>query len=802
MNGDWVNMLLKRLRKTVSIFLILVLAFNLCACASADDAADKNQMTGSESETSVNEEDLASELMQDDTAPSDEAVIVSDEENETEDENDNSETDSSGISSGLVINKNLLDNGDFHSDMAHWGTYTAKGGNCVFTAPGGEGKVSITNSGNVNYAVQAFYDGFELKNGGVYEFSFKMSSDKPRNIEARIQINGGDYHAYIDVFEDIDENMNTYSTTFTMEEGSDPAPRLCFNLGTPEGSDELGEHVVRIDDVALKLVDASGIKEAVVEDHTVSININQVGYLKDSVKIAMSNSSKVGDSFKVVDVKSGKTCFEGKYDTEVYSRGAGENVVRGDFSAVKEEGTYRIEDATGSSYEFKVGDKVYNDLLKDAFRFLYTQRCGIEIEEKYAGSYAHKPCHTGEATIHGTNNKKKVIGGWHDAGDYGRYVVPGAVTVADLFLAYEDARELWDSKWGDSMDIPESGNGIPDILDEAKYELDWMLMMQDEASGGVYHKITCREFPGFVMPEEETEELVLSPISNTATADFAAVMAKASVIYKDIEPKFATDCLTAAKKAWKYLETAPVGQGFKNPDDIVTGEYPDMRDPDERYWASVELYSATGDETYAKYLRSILDQYVKDGYGWADVSSYGNRAYLGMDKSKQEEKYVKLISEHLKNRAQELTGFIDSDGYMCDLGEDYIWGSNMDVLNRARMILDSVAVNGGDKNKAYQQLSYLLGANTLSQSYVTGYGTVRTEHPHHRVAIVKQYALPGMVAGGPNKNIEDPFAKSTLQGVSPAKCYVDNEQSYSTNEVTIYWNSPLIYLLSTMINGE
>ena len=794
-------MLLKRLSsKTISLLLVVALAINLCACASTE-AGDGDQAIDPETVTNINEEELASELMQDDDSAS-KTVDDTGEDNEVEEESDNTDTEETDTSSGFALNENLLDNGDFHSDMAHWGTYTAKGGNCVFTAPGGEGKVSITNSGNVNYAVQAFYDGFELKNGGVYEFSFKMSSDKPRNIEARIQINGGDYHAYVDIFEDIDENMNTYSTTFTMEEGSDPAPRLCFNLGTPEGEDELGEHVVKFDDVSLKLVDASGIKEAVVEDLTVSININQVGYLKDSVKIAMSNSSKVGDSFKVVDVKSGDTCFEGKYDTEVYSKGAGENVVRGDFSALKEEGTYRIEDATGASYEFKVGDKVYNDLLKDAFRFLYTQRCGIEIEEKYAGSYAHRACHTGEATIHGTNNKKKVTGGWHDAGDYGRYVVPGAVTVADLFLAYEDARSLWDSKWGDSLDIPESGNGIPDILDEAKYELDWMLMMQDEVNGGVYHKITCREFPGFVMPEEETEELVLSPISNTATADFAAVMAKASVIYKDIEPEFAKGCLAAAKKAWKYLETAPVGQGFRNPDDIVTGEYPDMRDPDERYWAAVELYSATGDETYAKYYRSILDQYVKDGYGWADVSSYGNKAYLRMDKTKQEDKYVKLISEHLKNRAQELTGFIDSDGYMCDLGEDYIWGSNMDVVNRARMILDSVAVNGGDKNKAYQQLSYLLGANTLSQSFVTGYGTVSTEHPHHRVAIVKQYALPGMVAGGPNKNIEDPFAKSTLQGVSPAKCYVDNEQSYSTNEVTIYWNSPLIYLLSTMINGD
>ena len=469
-------MLLKRLSsKTISLLLVVALAINLCACASTE-AGDGDQAIDPETVTNINEEELASELMQDDDSAS-KTVDDTGEDNEVEEESDNTDTEETDTSSGFALNENLLDNGDFHSDMAHWGTYTAKGGNCVFTAPGGEGKVSITNSGNVNYAVQAFYDGFELKNGGVYEFSFKMSSDKPRNIEARIQINGGDYHAYVDIFEDIDENMNTYSTTFTMEEGSDPAPRLCFNLGTPEGEDELGEHVVKIDDVSLKLVDASGIKEAVVEDLTVSININQVGYLKDSVKIAMSNSSKVGDSFKVVDVKSGDTCFEGKYDTEVYSKGAGENVVRGDFSALKEEGTYRIEDATGASYEFKVGDKVYNDLLKDAFRFLYTQRCGIEIEEKYAGSYAHRACHTGEATIHGTNNKKKVTGGWHDAGDYGRYVVPGAVTVADLFLAYEDARSLWDSKWGDSMDIPESGNGIPDILDEAKYELDWMLMM-------------------------------------------------------------------------------------------------------------------------------------------------------------------------------------------------------------------------------------------------------------------------------------------------------------------------------------
>ena len=175
---------------------------------------------------------------------------------------------------------------------------------------------------------------------------------------------------------------------------------------------------------------------------------------------------------------------------------------------------------------------------------LYRQRCGIAVES--GGVFDHPECHTGNATIYGDTSGKTVdvSGGWHDAGDYGRYTVSTAKTIADLLNSYQDF-----GVEDDEMGIPESGNGIPDILDEARVGLDWMLKMQDPETGGVYHKVTCAVFPETIAPEEETDELILAPISVTATADFAACLAKASVMYKDIDADFSTEALAAAEKA-------------------------------------------------------------------------------------------------------------------------------------------------------------------------------------------------------------------------------------------------------------
>jgi endoglucanase len=433
---------------------------------------------------------------------------------------------------------------------------------------------------------------------------------------------------------------------------------------------------------------------------------------------------------------------------------------------------------------------------------LYKQRCGTEVTADIAGEFAHPVCHDTKALIYGTNSYIDVSGGWHDAGDYGRYVVAGATTVADLLLAYEDFPELWAA---DDLGIPESGNGIPDILDEAAYELNWMLKMQDPSTGGVYHKVTCREFPEFVMPQEETEELVVSPISNTATGDFAAVMAKASVIYADIDPAFAKTALAASKKAYTYLEEHKSATGFKNPEEISTGEYPDGQFKDEMYWAAVELYGITGEEKYKTYIEDILDLYVLHGFGWDSMGSYGNIAYLKLDPDKQNPELAEKIRTEVKNNAQEFLNNSKTDGYMVDLGKNYCWGSNLSVCAYARqMLMAAKDANDNDKKAyaqaVYDQVSYILGQNATGYCFLTGYGSLSAVNPHHRPSVAIGKPMPGMVIGGPDGNLEDSYIKSVMADTPPAKCYADTTQSFSTNEITIYWNSPFVYVLSAVMS--
>ena len=345
--------------------------------------------------------------------------------------------------------------------------------------------------------------------------------------------------------------MQHFTYTFTMKEESDPAPRMCFNLGFYANDGQLGGHKVLIDNVELFLKDDSKTEETRDEDMSKNININQIGYRPGDTKLAIFRDSGLDSKFDVINVETGETVFTGDIYGEVETPSAGENVAHGDFSPIKEPGTYKLVAAkSGESYEFTIADNVYDDIFNDIVKMLYLQRCGSDLEAEYAGDFAHPACHSQEAIIYGTSDKKDVSGGWHDAGDYGRYIVPAAKAVADILLAYEDYGPVF----SDNVGIPESGNGVPDILDEARYELEWMLKMQDEKSGGVYHKVTTKNFTGMVMPETLTNQLYISPISNSATGDFASVMAMAGRIYKSFDEGFAGKCLASAKKAFAYME--------------------------------------------------------------------------------------------------------------------------------------------------------------------------------------------------------------------------------------------------------
>jgi endoglucanase len=689
---------------------------------------------------------------------------------------------------------NMVINGDFSEGESKWSTFLTSGGSADFTVENDEAVVDITSCGMNDYSIQLYYDGFKLETGGVYTFAFDARSDIERRISARLQLNGGDYTGYAEGDFDLNGEMKTFKVDFTMEQGTDPAPRLVFNLGTPKGSESPPKNRVYIDNVEVRLTDGSEIVKPEPEPERPDININQIGYRPGDKKIAVLRDESLGDTFQVI-AADGSAAFEGNLSGPVLSAPSGETNYTADFTGLTAEGVYTIKCGEAQSYEFEIAEGVYDDAFKAIFKMLYLQRCGSELPEEYAGDFAHDACHTGKAVIYGTDKKKDVSGGWHDAGDYGRYVVSGAKTVADLLFAYQDYPEALKA---DDLGIPESGNEVPDILDEARYELEWMLKMQDE-NGGVYHKVTCLAFPGFVMPTEETDQLYIMPVSLTATGDFTAVMAMSYNIFKDFDSKFAVKCLKAAEKAWGYLEENH-GPGFKNPEDVKTGEYGDGGDADERYWAAAALYSATGDKKYLEaFERALwLYIYVLDGYGWSSVGGYGNKIYLSLDSSVTNPEYVRKIKDYIKMTADKYLNNAKADGYGMSLGNSYPWGSNMTVCDNANFLIYASKLLGNAEYAAAadRHLNYIFGTNPMSICYVTGFGTVSPLHTHHRPSLALEIEMPGMLAGGPDSNLEDPFAKAVLQDTPPAKCYVDNDQSFSTNEITIYWNSPLIYLMA------
>lgn len=690
---------------------------------------------------------------------------------------------------------NMIPGGDFGKKDPKWGTYKESGGFGSFSVSDGQLEATIDGTGTVKHAFQVYCDGFKLLQNAKYKLSFDMSSTVERLMDWRIQINGGDYHPYISKEGiKITKEMKHYEYIFTMKEASDPAPRLCFNLGFQEKDGELAPHSVYFDNVQLVLVDDSKAETGDTSVKGPDININQVGYLINDTKTAIFRDSSKDTKFDVIDVKTGKKVYSGDVTGAIETESAGETVARGDFSSVTKPGTYKIVAAnSGESNQFVIAENTYDKLLEDTVKMLYLQRCGSKLDKKYAGDFAHDACHTQIATIYDTDVKKDVSGGWHDAGDYGRYVVSGAKAAADLMLAYES----YDKEFSDKLGIPESGNGVPDILDEARYELDWMLKMQDTKSGGVYHKVTGLKFEGFIMPNKVKDDLYILPISNCATGDFAAVMAMAARIYKDYDPAFAKKCLSASKSALAYLGENKNGVGYKNPRDVLTGEYPDGNDNDERFWALSELFKTTGDSSYQDKVAALDIPMLEDGLGWQAVDVYGIYAYMTAKNHKDDLK--KKIQDKFRDSLKIVEDNISVDGYYSSIGDTYPWGSNMTLANNGMLLLMADKILSKDdkySKEAKQQLDYLLGANATSYCFVTGYGTLSPKSTHHRPSQSLKKTMKGMLVGGADSNLEDPYAKNVLKDKPAAKCYVDNSQSYSCNEICVYWNSPLVYLLA------
>lgn len=532
----------------------------------------------------------------------------------------------------------------------------------------------------------------------------------------------------------------------------------------------------------------------------IGIAVNQLGYRSKDVKIAVRRGGS--GSFRLVDAASGEAVWQGEMGQANWDESSGGMVSRGDFSSWQQPGTYRIETSEEqSSYPFVISEDVYEAAHSALLKAFYFFRCGMELEEEDAGPWTHGACHLTPAIVYGDEEKRvDAHGGWHDAGDYGKYVGPGSKAVADLLLA----EEFYPQAFKIPLPIPESDGVMPDMLHECRFELEWMLRMQENATGGVYHKLTTLQFPpGDTMPEDDTADLYVSPISSTATACFAGVMALAARRYHPYDEAFAASCLKSAEKAWVWLEHHPDYPGFRNPPTISTGEYGDEQDADERYWAAAELYRTTGQANYHDACQQLADStQAFDLYelGWTNMSGYGTIAYLFTEREQSPELAARL-REGLLQRADELSAVCMKDGYGISLlPEQYIWGSNMLLMNHAMLLLVANRLSGSAvyERHALEHIHYVFGANVVGMSFVTGFGSNPILFPHHRPSEGDgvNAPIPGLVSGGPNLRLQDDYAREHLAGKAPAASFADVMESYSTNEVTIYWNSPAVFVLS------
>jgi endoglucanase len=411
-------------------------------------------------------------------------------------------------------------------------------------------------------------------------------------------------------------------------------------------------------------------------------------------------------------------------------------------------------------------------------------------------------------------------GGWYDAGDHGKYVVNAGITVWTLLDLYERATRLGQAaRYGDgSLLIPEHDNGEPDLLDEARWEIELLLRLQITAgpfAGMVHHKVHDVAWtPLGTAPAEDLLERRVFPSSTAATLDFVAIAAQAARVYRNFDPVFSQRCLRAAVSGWNAALAHPAlfASESKAPGG---GAYADRDVDDEFYWAACELWVTTHEARYgASVERSafrysmptrVLGKYP-GAFTWQETAALGTLSLALADdelsgpRAQARDAIVRAAEVFSSVREQQGYGLPFAPSH--DAEKAYPWGSNSFVLNNAIVLALAYDFTGDARYVAavVSSMDYLLGENPLDQSYVTGYGLRPVLQPHHRffahaLRADRPEPPPGFLAGGPNTGIQDPVAQAAaLAKLPPERAYRDDIEAFSTNEVAINWNAPLAWV--------
>jgi endoglucanase len=580
----------------------------------------------------------------------------------------------------------------------------------------------------------------------------------------------------------------------------------------------------------------TGEESAIPQDPPApALRLNQLGYLPTQPKFAtIGSDSKEPLEYSIVDAQ-GKELSRGKTRPFGLDTDSGDKIHQIDFSSFKVAGKgLKLKVGKDESHPFEVRPDLYKQLKLDALWFFYHQRSGIAIAMPYAGEkkWERPAAHLSDKKVPcakdaGCNYELDVSGGWYDAGDHGKYVVNGGISAWTLLAFYERMNAFNKASLADFADgklrLPEQGNKVPDLLDEARWEVEFLLKMQvpegQPLAGMAHHKMHDEKWSGIgqIPPAEVKADnpRLLRPPSTAATLNLAAVGAQAARIYKPFDAAFAKKCLDSAERAWKAAKANPA-KFAPATDTVGGGPYDDKRVSDEFYWAAVELFITTGKAEYKQELLSspfhnkIPDGSGDDGKGtetpvtWQSVSGAGTIS-LAIVPNELPPAEIASARKEIQRHADKYLAMVAKTGYRVPLLADksgYPWGSNSFVVNNALAMAlaydftkDSKYVAG-----ALDALGYLLGNNAMGRSYITGFGSFPSKNPHHRFWAHQELDIypeppPGIVVGGPNSGLQDPIAgDAKLDGCKPMKCYIDHIGAWSLNEITINWNAPLVWL--------
>ncbi|MEM9510017.1 MAG: glycoside hydrolase family 9 protein [Cyanobacteria bacterium P01_E01_bin.35] len=550
-------------------------------------------------------------------------------------------------------------------------------------------------------------------------------------------------------------------------------------------------------------------KAAIVKKPT-AIVVNQVGYLPTWQKTALFlNNQKPTAHPQLINRDTRKVVRTIQPDREIQDTATPDAISTIDFTDITQPGTYYFRQGKLTSVPFAIGREIYQQPLITLLRSYYLQRCGVEVNDPVTG-ISHPPCHVKDGAVahtdrhHAAGDNIEALGGWHDAGDYGKYVTTTAVTIARLLNLYEKYPQLFPDG---QLTIPESGNGISDLLDEMQFGLDWLLKMQRE-DGAVYRKLSGEKWPFGVSPDEDVQPRYVYGISTPETAKFAAVMALASRNFPGVNSQLASKYLNAAELAWQYLATQPeMKVDWVEGDDSGSGKYLASEydreaslktDLDDRLWAAAELFITTGKSGFNNYFVSNLDQVDYTLFEWKDPSALALINYLKQSSRTVAPEVMTKIETKLKQRADLILQQVQASNYNI-ANPRFIWGSNkMTAEEGITLVYAYQLTNNQDYLKgAIDQLDYLLGRNHFNQTFITGIGANPVKHVNHLFARAKNIYIPGLVVGGSNSDAQDNKVAKNLGQLS----YIDSEQSYATNEYAIDYNASVISLIVNLLTN-